>query len=82
MRWQRIPLTERNLFYYQGAIQGGMVDNLLQLGGKLLGGIISQQSKNPTKQLLNNGIAANQQQKPVMNVQQLQVSQKPQVGET
>ena len=44
----------------QGAIQGGVVDNLLQLGGKLIGGIVSQQQgKNPTKQVggnLLNGI--------------------------
>ena len=83
----------------QGAIQGGVVDTLLQLGGKLIGGIVSQQQgKNPTKQvggnLLNgivgnnptkqlgnqllNGLVGNQQQKPV----NVQVTQKPQVGET
>ena len=82
----------------QGVIQGGVVDNLLQLGGKLIGGIVSQQQgknptkqvggnllngivgKNPTKQLGNqllNGLVGNQQQK-LVNVQ---VTQKPQVGE-
>ena len=52
---------------------------------QLPGGVVSQQSKNPTNQLGNqllNGIFANQQKKPVMNVQQLLVTQKPQVCET
>ena len=52
---------------------------------QLHGGVVSQQSKNPTNQLGNqllNGIIANQQKKPVMNVQQLLVTQKPQVCET
>ena len=60
-----------------------MVDNLLQLGGKLLGGIVSQQGKNPTKQVggnLLNGIVTNQQKKPVN--QQLQVTEKPQVSKS
>ena len=51
----------------------------------LHGGVVSQQSKNPTNQLGNqllNGIVANQQKKPVINVQQLLVTQKPQVCET